>query len=101
MYKKFFRMVVVASAVFATSQSINVETAHAASVLDLGAFAKQHSAKIDNLLEKYGLDSVRDLIQKKSENTVERRTSKGNSSNEDDKWNVNSLLSHPTLRQLR
>ncbi len=97
MNKKFFRMVVVASAVFATSQSINAETAHAASVLDLGAFAKQHSGKIDNLLEKYGLDSVRDQI----ENRQDRTTSKGNSSNEDDKWNVNSLLSHPTLRKLR
>lgn len=97
MNKKFFRMVVLAGAVFATTQSINAETAHAGSVLDLGSFAKQHSGTIDNLLEKYGLDSVRDQI----ENRQDRTTSKGNSSNEDDKWNVNSLLNNSTLRKLR
>ena len=94
-------MVVLGSAVFAMSQSVSFETAHAGSVVDLGSFAKQHSAKLDNLLEKYGNGSLRDRLQVNNENTDERRTSTGNSSNENDNWNVNSLLSHPSLRRFR
>ena len=101
MQKNFFRMVVLASAVFATSHSFNVENANAGSVVDFGAFTTQHSEKFDSLLKKYVPESIRDQIQKKSESSEERSTSKGNSSIEDDKWNIDSLLSHSTLRRLR
>lgn len=101
MQKKFFRMAVLASTVFVASQSFNAETAHAGSVVDFGAFTTQHSEKFDSLLEKYVPESIRDQIQNKSESSEERSTSKGDSSIEDDKWNIDSLLSRSNFRRLR
>lgn len=101
MNTNLFRIAIVASAVFATSQSYTVDTAHAGSTLDLGSFISKHSGKIDSLVSKYGLQSVRDKYLKNDEKTVERRTDTSNSSNNDDAFDFNSLLSERTLRKLR
>lgn len=97
MQKKFFRIAILAGAVFVTSQTINLENAHA---FDLGAFANQHSGKIDDVLKEIGLDSLRDQITNKNDKPEERSSTK-NSASDDDKWSVDSLLSHPTLKKLR
>lgn len=97
MQTKFFQIALVAGTVFAAGQSFTVENAHA---LDLGGLTK-HSGQIGSLLDKYVPDSVREQIQNKTENTGERRSNMSNSSNNDEKWNVDSLLSNSTLRKFR
>ena len=101
MQKKFFRMVVLGGAVFAMSHSINLETAHAGSVVDLGAFAKQHSSKLGSLLDKYGLESVREKYLKNDDSTGDHRTNKNSHSNDNDKWDLDSVLNHPTVRKYK
>ena len=99
MFKKFFQIAIVAGAVAVTTQSINVETAHAGSVVDLGAFAKQHSGKLGSLLDKYGLESVREKYLKTDDD--EYNTNKSNSSNGSGKYDLDSVLNNPTLRKFK
>ncbi len=97
----FFRMIAVAGAIFAMSQSVTVETAQAGSALDLGAFLSKHSGKIDSLVDKYGLESVRDKYLKNNDKKDEPRTGTRNSSRDDDKWDFDNVLSNSTLKKFR
>ena len=101
MFKKIFQIAIVAGAVAVTTQSINVETAHAGSVVDLGSFAKQHSGKLGSLLDKYGLESVREKYLKSDDDNGNYGTNKSNSSNGSDKYDLDSVLNHPTLRKFK
>lgn len=101
MNTNLFRIAIVASAVFATSQSYTVDTAHAGSTLDLGSFISKHSGRIDSLVSKYGLESVRDKYLKNDNKTDKRHTTNSNSTDNDDAFDFNSLLSEQTLRKLR
>ena len=101
MLKKLFQITVVAGAVVAASHSINVDTAHAGSVIDLGSFAKQHSGKLGSLLDKYGLESVREKYLKTDDDNGEYQTNKSTSSNGSDKYDLDSVLNHPSLRKFK